>query len=714
MTTGPLNDETETLPSSLQEKVIDKINLLFGSDLSRLSKLDAVTGQLDAQAAELDARLEAAASRGGAQTDEGRVGELVSSQARLLGDIATLRGVTQYTTWVTLLQELDTKLGTAAQELASSGGRESAVANYNLIKQVRNELKTSQCLNLKKYAEELCTHWFNILHEKLAELLDAGLKSLGWPFIQLEDKSKSLESLSSCCSILELQSLTLSLLQLQDSTDGQGEEEDRLSLPMKVMLKPLRTRFKFHFLGSKSTADPGKPEWFTTQLLQWASLHRPFLETHIQPVYSSLALPLPATTEFSRGLVSLARERLTRDLPLLHQDDLQLAHTIDEAISFAREMAGQLQYGRSQPSALRPLTDNPAVFNRWINMERKFAFEKLDLVIAGEGAWEPEAGCEGLVPRAAQHFLAVLLAVTERYKFLALTQHRLQFLELQLQLLEDFRLRLVQLMSPEAESVCEGVTSLQRLTLRFCPILCTVEHLSSVLTTWGETPFFLQLASQKQAAEQELGQDSEQESTSLSSTVFEETISKLEYVRKEMVGTLVSSILHSVREASEGYRTEVRWWSIREEEVTEVQPQACSLIQVLVFQLSLVRAHVPPATFLRVWQPVARLLGTFLAEELVLANRWGRGGGRQLERDVSRGLLPVIGEFTTKPEAHFPVLMDCIKLLTASPAVLMLARDTIKEGGLGAKNTLTDLNVSRLTLEQAMSVINARVDLNIM
>ena len=31
--------------------------------------------------------------------------------------------------------------------------------------------------------------------------------------------------------------------------------------PLEVILKPLRQRFKYHFMGSKKTNNPLKPEW---------------------------------------------------------------------------------------------------------------------------------------------------------------------------------------------------------------------------------------------------------------------------------------------------------------------------------------------------------------------------------------------------------------------------------------------------------------------
>ena len=158
-------------------------------------------------------------------------------------------------------------------------------------------------------------------------------------------------------------------------------------------------------------------------------------------------------------------------------------------------------------------------------------------------------------------YLSSAIACSCRYKFLSASSHRLDFLQLQLQLLEDFRVRLVQLMRSEQEDPLQS---------NFCPILCTVHHLTTVLASWAETPFFLQL--EQQRVQEEGGLE-------LQGTVFDETIEKLEYLKSEMVSAIVEWVMFSVRSSSRGYRAEVKWWHLVKTE-TEVLPQACSMLQV--------------------------------------------------------------------------------------------------------------------------------------
>jgi len=302
-----------------------------------------------------------------------------------------------------------------------------------------------------------------------------------------------------------------------------------------------------------------------------------------------------------------------------------------------------------------------------------------------------------LVPKAADSFLAVLLSVTERYKFLAASTHRLDFLELQLQLLEDFRLRLVQVCRAEQETHSP-------LQSHFCPILCTVEHLRCVLASWGETPFFLQLEHQRL---QEEGANND-----IQGTVFDETISKLEYLRSEMVSTLVDSVMFSIRSKSGAYRRDVKWFAVTKAE-PEVQAYACLMFQVVAFHLEAGHAALQPAVFRLMWQRLAKAIDTFLVEDLVLENRWCQEGAKQLDTDLRKGLMPIIGAFTNKPLAHFPVLMDCVGLLAAGAGTLLLALESLETETGSSSVTLKELGVTRLTNAQAKTVIATRVDLQL-
>lgn len=68
--------------------------------------------------------------------------------------------------------------------------------------------------------------------------------------------------------------------------------------------------------------------------------------------------------------------------------------------------------------------------------------------------------------------------MTDRYKYLPSPEHRLKFLDMQLELLEDFRIRLVQVMK-EVTHDSLGDT--------FCAILNGVHYITDVHREWCNT-----------------------------------------------------------------------------------------------------------------------------------------------------------------------------------------------------------------------------------
>lgn len=106
------------------------------------------------------------------------------------------------------------------------------------------------------------------------------------------------------------------------------------------------------------------------------------------------------------------------------------------------------------------------------------AREKMDAILSSDTAWLP-LGIPELdelrVTECGESFLTLLLTITERYSSLPQPGHRLQFLELQLELLDEFRVRLLQLSHEISDP----------LSPRLIAILNTISYLASVLQEWG-------------------------------------------------------------------------------------------------------------------------------------------------------------------------------------------------------------------------------------
>ena len=100
--------------------------------------------------------------------------------------------------------------------------------------------------------------------------------------------------------------------------------------------------------------------------------------------------------EFCRGLVELTVDKLLRDLPDLQYDDASFSHTVDETLQLQRSLS-QLGYGGGgeQPGPLLAVCQ-PEYLKKWVALERKYALERVDQMLASETAWavqgEPEGG----------------------------------------------------------------------------------------------------------------------------------------------------------------------------------------------------------------------------------------------------------------------------------------------------------------------------------
>lgn len=81
------------------------------------------------------------------------------------------------------------------------------------------------------------------------------------------------------------------------------------------------------------------------------------------------------------------------------------------------------------------------------------------------------------ITACADMFVTLLQTITERYECLPQPGHRLQFLELQLELLDDFRVRLLQVVN--AETGCDIVES------KVPMIANTLYYVENVLLDWG-------------------------------------------------------------------------------------------------------------------------------------------------------------------------------------------------------------------------------------
>ncbi|XP_061418977.1 RAD50-interacting protein 1 [Lethenteron reissneri] len=704
----------------------------FGADTKKLKRLGEILGGLGSQRARLMEQVATARSEVPRRLEralheaEAAVGELEALRerrerlaheverhveetapcaepiARLIGQVDELEGYLSYLKWISQIEELSDSI----QQHLMTNSIGEALEKLVSMSELDRVLQPSSCTHLRRFVRSTLVFWHKILREKLTNDFEEVLKQLQWPFISTHQGLVTPLTPGANTQELHanLETFFCHLLQLHIpdeviSRPRRLPEEYALpeippiALPFQLMLTPLEKRFRYHFQGNKQTNDLSKPEWYLTQVLTWISHHSDFLETTIQDVLFKANSPLDAKLEFIRGLMLLVMEKAAYDVPRLLFDDTLFCHLVDELLLFEREVRAAHGYPAALPGVLHVLSQE-ACFQKWLAVERKFSLEKVDSMLSSEAAWScqyQDVGEleEAHVPDCAEMFMTLLQVITDRYKWLPQMWHKLKFLELQMDLLDDFRIRLTQVMKEEAHSP---------LGTRYCAVLNAAAYVTSVLSDWSDNVFFLQM---QQAYLEEVSRETGDRATargrmselqlgqlaSLEASVFDDTVRLLHRLQQEMLSKVGDCMFKEVKEKAQLYKRE-RWLSLpaQVEQVTmSLSSTACPFVVALRDRLLQMERQLSAELFATLWVAVAEKLDIFLYEEVILANHFNEGGAAQLQFDMMRNLFPLFAQYCKRPENYFKHVKEACLVLTLGVGPALLLREVLNswanEGG---------------------------------
>ncbi|MEE6481318.1 hypothetical protein FKM82_012829 [Ascaphus truei] len=580
----------------------------------------------------------------------------------LIGQVEEVERHLSYLKWISQIEEFS---DTIQQHLMTNNVPEAA-STLVCMAEMAIKLQESSCTHLLTFVKSTIQFWHKILKDKLTSDFEEVLNQLHWPFIGPPQSQVSV--LSPSGSVTEvytnLEMLFSQLLKLQTSDQlitkpKQMPEKYSLPasppviLPVQIMLSPLQKRFRYHFTGNRQTNALSKPEWYLTQVLMWIGNHTKFLHERIQTILNKAGSSVNATLEFTRGLVMLVLEKLSVDIPCLLYDDVLFCHLVDEVLLFQRELHSAHGYLGGLPNCMHILSEETS-FQRWLTVERKLALQKMDSMLSAEAAWTSQYKDisdvdEMKVPDCAETFITLLLVITDRYKNLPTAARKLQFLELQKDLVDDFRIRLTQVMKEESRAP---------LGSRYCAILNAVNYIATVLGDWADNVFFLQL----QQAALEVCTDTSSSSklqlgklASMEISVFDDMINLLERLKNDMLSRQVENVFREVREAAKMYKKE-RWLSLpsqSEQAVMSLSSTACPMLLALRDRLLQLEQQLCHTLFKIVWQMLAEKLDMFIYQDIILANHFNEGGAAQLQFDMTRNLFPLFSHYCKRPENYF-------------------------------------------------------------
>ncbi|KAL2309043.1 hypothetical protein Nmel_005221 [Mimus melanotis] len=600
----------------------------------------------------------------------------------LIGQVEEIERHLAYLKWISRIEELSDSI----QQYLMTNNVPEAASTLAFMAELDIKLQESSCSHLLAFVRSTVKFWHKILKDKLTSDFEEVLAQLRWPFVgPPQSQAFGLTAPASAPEVYNnLEMLFCQLLKLQTSDElltkpKQLPEKYPLPpsppivLPIQIMLNPLQKRFKYHFTGNKQTNVLNKPEWYLTQVLMWIGNHLKFLDDKIQPILDKAGSSVNAGLEFSRALVMLILEKLAADIPCLLYDDTLFCHLVDE---------------------------------------------KMDSMLSSEAAWISQYKDitdvdEMKVPDCAETFMTLLLVITDRYKNLPTASRKLQFLGLQKELIDDFRIRLTQVMKEETRA---------SLGFRYCAILNAVNYIATVLADWADNVFFLQL----QQAELEVCAESDTvnqlqlgQLASMESSVFDDMINLLERLKHDMLTRQVDHVFREVKDAAKLYKKE-RWLSLpsqAEQAVMSLSSTACPMLQTLRDRLLQLEQQLCHSLFKIFWQMLAEKVDLYIYQEIIMANHFNEGGAAQLQFDMSRNLFPLFSHYCKRPENYFKHIKEACIILNLNIGSALLLKDVLqsaseneplKPSQPSATAALNELGVYKLAQRDVEILLNLR------
>ncbi|XP_070848602.1 RAD50-interacting protein 1 [Chaetodon trifascialis] len=607
--------------------------------------------------------------------------------------------VERHMKYLRCLQHIE-ELSAAVQQCLMTSSVWEAIRAIDSMAALDTGLNQSGCSHLQGFLHETLHFWHKIIKDRLANDFEKVLTQLHWPII-----SPPTQSLTPTANYQEISSqlelLVTQLLALQTSDDLLSQrpltssapstqpgswatlqpQAPPLCLPIQIMLLPLSRRFRYHFYGNRQTNTLSKPEWYLTQALMWMSNSSAFMEEKIQPILDRAGATISARVELCRGLLSLVQEKVASDASRLIYDDMLFCHLVEEVLQFEKELRSNQSYPAVLPGLLHLLLED-GILQKWLTVEKKMAVEKMDAMLSAEGAWSSQykdiSDMDELkAPDCAETFMTLLQVITERYRALPCPSAQLKFLGLQRELVDDFRIRLTQVM--KEESRCP-------LGARYCAILNAVNYICTILGDWGDNVFFLQLQQAAVSLGEEvvlggLGVTEVGRLASLEGSLFEGLLALLDRLKGDMMGRLLEWTMREIIEKTKPYCQD-RWLSLpsqHDQSTMSLSSSACPMMLCVRDRLLNLHQVLSLSLFQLAWQGLAERLDNFLYQDVILSNHFSDGGAAQLQFDMTRNLFPLFGHYCKRPENFFKHVKEACIILCLNVGSAILLRNLLKE-----------------------------------
>ncbi|KAJ4443065.1 hypothetical protein ANN_04715 [Periplaneta americana] len=577
--------------------------------------------------------------------------------------IDNLKRILAYLRCVKAIEDISKGLESALAEKDDPKCVELYVSLCNLNKQLRH----SKCQHLVIFLSDTVHFWHNLLKQKFATEFDMVLKAIKWPFVNNvlatppPDALHRFQLLTEFLLQLQLPKRFLFHFYGAKQTNRPDKPEWFFTQTLTWIrdhekfvsqwVQPVLNRNNLHPVSAKLEMMRGLVQ-LVVEKLHSELPHLQYDDTLFSHTVDETlgfdrelrdSFGYPASQPSVIGVLTQAQifvkwihmEKKSDRLVLVPGERLQNAECFlqqqQQSCDFAEYWHCSSQCVRSSVGLFRGLglgedwrtcrqsstvatADAPVSRVRSVVRERRlcacYAGEKMDAMLSSDTAWLPLSTPELdelRVTECGESFLTLLLTITERYSSLPQPGHRLQFLELQLELLDDFRVRLLQLLHEEPTDPLNSLLP---------AILNTISYLASVLQEWGGLTHFLQLQYYKVQFDSAGGHgDAGQKANStemegLQGTVFDDVLGLLLHMKDELINTLCEAVMMDVMARSREYRKD-KWFAMpspKELVNPTVTPSVCLMFQVLAERLHQLQELLSVPLFSTAWQTLAQHL----------------------------------------------------------------------------------------------------------
>ncbi|KAI1280786.1 RAD50-interacting protein 1 [Halotydeus destructor] len=609
----------------------------------------------------------------------------------LLVRIVTIREIHEKIEWLlnskTKQNDADTKL------------MEAVDLFQRMVKVYEEIAKSSPVENpMRKYVQNVVSHWFFELKARLESKFQIVMKQINWPLTGINSLPGSASTVLGSATF---DTLFTALFKIQiPDLEGETENAIRVCLPIELMILPLRKRFLHHFMKKSRTNQLDKPEWYLTQTLNWIKDNSEFLVKNIDPI---LRLNCDAhdwvssKIQFICGLLEIVKTKLKADLSELIFDERLFSHTLDEVLSFTRELEVILGGNRllvRQSCNLFDIYTSDTYFNKLVTLEEKRYNDYIEIILESSTAWLPiitpvdddDVDEDELrAPEAVDNFVIFLQSISDRSCYISDLSAMQEFIELQLKMIEDFRVRLIQL-----SRACQDETEVGSnwaLSSTYFGIINAINYIIRVLEEWRLTPFFIEAT------------------TSCLEHQLDKTISDFKYMLQEMTDRIMSNFDKHLKPKLTKYAS-LKWFCVQplDENVRFV---SCELLYYISSSMQRLKSQLATGLFSNICHSIARRLNMMVLEDVILKTSFNEEGAKLIARDVQHNMCSLFNSYTSRAEPLFAESTEATTLLNLQRGTAMLLEESIYTPE--EDSCLNDLGIEILEPEIALKIAKHRI-----